>query len=277
MSITPPGRATDPSGAVDATTSSTAAPHPKKKKNGFLRFICCGVPDTANGADEPEAPAHKVSTVSSGRPTTSSKPDPVKMGQKADHPSQNEKDALQPKEDGLKTEPTGSQPMVLGTSMNANGEVTVPSDARDQPLPELPKEASPSNPSVIVQPPSALAEKGDLPQLELPQEQNDVEGDVKMDDSAPITHGTDEPAPLASQSHEGPNALVLPPPPAVPQPVPTNDSLGQQIMDQKQQWLLPPIAPRFQGKKCLVLDLDETLVHSSFKVRRVEAVLVVCC
>jgi RNA polymerase II subunit A small phosphatase-like protein len=36
--------------------------------------------------------------------------------------------------------------------------------------------------------------------------------------------------------------------------------------EQKQQWLLPPIAPRFQGKKCLVLDLDETLVHSSFKV-----------
>lgn len=37
-------------------------------------------------------------------------------------------------------------------------------------------------------------------------------------------------------------------------------------VDDKQQWLLPPIAPRFEGKKCLVLDLDETLVHSSFKV-----------
>jgi len=30
--------------------------------------------------------------------------------------------------------------------------------------------------------------------------------------------------------------------------------------------LLPPIRPEFVGKKCLVLDLDETLVHSSFKV-----------
>ena len=29
--------------------------------------------------------------------------------------------------------------------------------------------------------------------------------------------------------------------------------------------LLPPIAPEDRGKKCLVLDLDETLVHSSFK------------
>ena len=32
-----------------------------------------------------------------------------------------------------------------------------------------------------------------------------------------------------------------------------------------QQWLLPPLLPEDEGKKCLVLDLDETLVHSSFK------------
>ena len=30
--------------------------------------------------------------------------------------------------------------------------------------------------------------------------------------------------------------------------------------------LLPPLAPKHAGRKCLVLDLDETLVHSSFKV-----------
>lgn len=29
--------------------------------------------------------------------------------------------------------------------------------------------------------------------------------------------------------------------------------------------LLPPMKPEHKGKKCLVLDLDETLVHSSFK------------
>ncbi|KAM0716293.1 hypothetical protein Q7P37_007738 [Cladosporium fusiforme] len=33
-----------------------------------------------------------------------------------------------------------------------------------------------------------------------------------------------------------------------------------------QKWLLPPITSQFSGKKCLVLDLDETLVHSSFKI-----------
>ncbi|KAI5850688.1 HAD-like domain-containing protein [Tricharina praecox] len=34
----------------------------------------------------------------------------------------------------------------------------------------------------------------------------------------------------------------------------------------RQSWLLPPLRPEFEGKKCLVLDLDETLVHSSFKL-----------
>ncbi|KAG7446381.1 NLI interacting factor [Guyanagaster necrorhizus] len=31
------------------------------------------------------------------------------------------------------------------------------------------------------------------------------------------------------------------------------------------QPLLPPIAPHHVGRKCLILDLDETLVHSSFR------------
>jgi len=40
------------------------------------------------------------------------------------------------------------------------------------------------------------------------------------------------------------------------------DSLSSTVYDTN---LLPPLAPEHVGKKCLVLDLDETLVHSSFK------------
>ncbi|KAK3718123.1 hypothetical protein LTR37_005238 [Vermiconidia calcicola] len=36
--------------------------------------------------------------------------------------------------------------------------------------------------------------------------------------------------------------------------------------EQVQKWLLPPLRSEFRGRKCLVLDLDETLVHSSFKI-----------
>ncbi|KAK5114757.1 hypothetical protein LTR85_010070 [Meristemomyces frigidus] len=36
--------------------------------------------------------------------------------------------------------------------------------------------------------------------------------------------------------------------------------------DETQKWLLPQMRPEHRGRKCLVLDLDETLVHSSFKI-----------
>ena len=37
--------------------------------------------------------------------------------------------------------------------------------------------------------------------------------------------------------------------------------------DGKPRPLLPALEPKYAGKKCLVLDLDETLVHSSLRVR----------
>ena len=47
-------------------------------------------------------------------------------------------------------------------------------------------------------------------------------------------------------------------PPAIVPPVPDTTGTG----------LLPPQLPKDAGKICLVLDLDETLVHSSFRVSR---------
>lgn len=53
-------------------------------------------------------------------------------------------------------------------------------------------------------------------------------------------------------------------------PVKQNETVKrqQQIVETQKEnvpRLLPPIHPDDQGKKCLVLDLDETLVHSSFR------------
>lgn len=68
-----------------------------------------------------------------------------------------------------------------------------------------------------------------------------------------------------AQSHEEEAtqaSVVLPPPPPLPAPEVTTVSDGAE----RQQWLLPPALPHLSNRKCLVLDLDETLVHSSFKV-----------
>ncbi|CAM9017907.1 unnamed protein product [Wickerhamomyces anomalus] len=50
------------------------------------------------------------------------------------------------------------------------------------------------------------------------------------------------------------------------QPNDNDVSLGQ--AHASNGWLLEDIEPKFKNKKCLVLDLDETLVHSSFKYLR---------
>ena len=68
------------------------------------------------------------------------------------------------------------------------------------------------------------------------------------------------PPPLEERQAQMAPAVVLPPSGGTSrQPSPVN----------AQKWLLPAARPEHRGRKCLILDLDETLVHSSFKVRPV--------
>ncbi|KAI9276429.1 HAD-like domain-containing protein [Sporodiniella umbellata] len=46
----------------------------------------------------------------------------------------------------------------------------------------------------------------------------------------------------------------------------TPTSLNSPTAEGQNVWLLPPLLKEDKEKKCLVLDLDETLVHSSFKI-----------
>jgi RNA polymerase II subunit A small phosphatase-like protein len=196
--------------------------------------------------------------------------------------SQNEKEPLKQNEpEREKTEPASLE---SGRTLQSGGPAVngdanqVSGDARDQPLPALPKEAekasppvSQPNPSVVVQGPTRTASTraSSSVQASAPPpvlESKDAEGDVKMVDSDPVPAEKVDlpPAPVPRQAETA--RPVLPPPPSSPPPVQNDEVAAPEPAEQKQQWLLPPIAPRFQGKKCLVLDLDETLVHSSFKV-----------
>jgi len=55
----------------------------------------------------------------------------------------------------------------------------------------------------------------------------------------------------------------------VPHVTPVDDKTETETVStdesEQESWLLPPQLPEDVGKKCLVLDLDETLVHSTFK------------
>ncbi len=116
-------------------------------------------------------------------------------------------------------------------------------------------DAQPSVPTDAVQTEPTVSEKsGDNTKAE----DNAAEGQGTEEStiSAPVTTNEED----TKQIPRDEEAVSLPPPPP----------LGKQpevsAQEKAQQWLLPPVLPHLQGRKCLVLDLDETLVHSSFKV-----------
>lgn len=94
--------------------------------------------------------------------------------------------------------------------------------------------------------------------------------DIEMPDAPPVP-----PVPEQQPTHQeapapNPPQAPLPPPPPLPNPSRPSASDRQAsngaATNEQPKWLLPPVTDRFRGKKCLVLDLDETLVHSSFKI-----------
>ncbi|KAL2063256.1 hypothetical protein VTL71DRAFT_5061 [Oculimacula yallundae] len=285
MSTTQQGTSAGPTGTAKTTAANPATSRQPKKK-GLFSFLCCGVPDSANTLDPNDVavPANKVTKVPSARPTTASRPEQGSPGQANNSlkKPQTEKEAL-----GRDAQQVGldkDHNEVTNSSQNAqtggvippaaNGDLTqTTGDTRDQPLPDLPKEAESTsggqtlNPTVVVQAPSRSESKDSTIQTPA-QEQRDTEGDVKMNDSEPVPTDKEEAVVPPIRKDETVNKAALPPPPPVPQPQPgpSEDKANPEPAEQKTQWLLPPIAPRFQGKKCLVLDLDETLVHSSFKI-----------
>ncbi|KAE9368368.1 NIF-domain-containing protein [Stipitochalara longipes BDJ] len=281
MSITQQGPSTGPAGSANPAISG-AKPSQKPQKKGFLSFLCCGVPDSANTSDPNDTvvPANKISKVPSNRPTTATRPEHGSTGQvNASTAPPSEKEPLRQAEPEREKNEAASlesgRTLQSGTAVNGDAN-RLSGDARDQPLPALPKEAETpsqagqSNPSVIVQAPVKAPVRAPSTRAsssaQVPaQEPKDAEGDVKMVDSDPVPTEQAEPvAPIPRQAE--PIRPVLPPPPSSPPPGPSEEVVAPESAEQGQKWLLPPIAPRFQGKKCLVLDLDETLVHSSFKI-----------
>ncbi|WEW58296.1 NLI interacting factor-like phosphatase [Emydomyces testavorans] len=90
--------------------------------------------------------------------------------------------------------------------------------------------------------------------------------------SSSPTDGTSEEEIISAspiQAVEQKSELPLPPPPpteCIPQAPDTQAPPVPPVPLEKRKFLLPPIQPHLKDRKCLVLDLDETLVHSSFKI-----------
>jgi RNA polymerase II subunit A small phosphatase-like protein len=253
--------------------SPAAATHNKKKKGGGLLalFNCCGVPDHANGLDTTEEAPHKVEKLAP-RPTTASRRTLTPQDQPSSSKTQlYEKETQQ--QSAQKT-PEHSKTGKRESGTSSHDQSTV--GDRDAESKQTTLVGNSTAPTVTVEPPNAASSDSTEPtanaviEAEETQSDLDAEGDVPMPDADEPAKQTSNQA--ATGNTDQPYTSLPPPPPgpvpAVPNP-PTsrlNESMPVFAPDQPQKSLLPPQAPEFKGKKCLVLDLDETLVHSSFKV-----------
>ncbi|EOD46932.1 putative dihydroxy-acid dehydratase [Neofusicoccum parvum] len=163
----------------------------------------------------------------------------------------------------------------------------------DQPLPPIPQPdrldtsaAAEDGPQVNVQAPTPVVPSEEQAIADRTPEQQARDADIEMTDAGPsipiaaneVSMSEDASGQAVQQREQGPTKIDLPPPPPLVDrqaqtsppsgstPQSQDSSLAVTPAEPPQKWLLPPIKPEFKGKKCLVLDLDETLVHSSFKI-----------
>ncbi|KAK5104184.1 hypothetical protein LTS08_002070 [Lithohypha guttulata] len=281
--------------------NNVARPERKQKSGGFLSFLnCCRADEDSDTLkpEEPDVPAkqRKIEPTPQRAAIPDEPTEPVmsektreqepQHAEKLDPPTiVDEKPVLSEKsrQDSRprvgRNEISHDKPDVTAVPLSGSSDLPV-SQSESSSQPESSRQADTlfHDQVTAAQPQTVEAIRPDQqPQLQFPPPPRDDRRDLDTDMvDAPIVppveeqHVVDEPI----QPHDVvPVPLPPPPPPQtrnrqvmanqtstdVP-PVPTSEP------ERKQQWLLPPVQSHLKGRKCLILDLDETLVHSSFKI-----------
>ncbi|KAI0397360.1 NIF-domain-containing protein [Xylariaceae sp. FL0594] len=246
--------------------NSPAGAPQRRKKGGLLALLgCCGVPDSANNLDgnDEHIASHKLDKIPQ-RPLTSSRrtatPSEQTTGSKAQI---YEKEKEPQPQSSLATQEAAK--LVKTISQSTAPDDTSPSD-QDRESKQTTLMAP--GPSITVNPPTENQEKETL--IDEVTEAKEGDSDIDMADVESSAPQQSVP-PVVSTEDPYPKYAPPPPlPPAVPipdqEPITTEEDDMAVTEQPQQKFLLPPIEPRFKGRKCLVLDLDETLVHSSFKI-----------
>lgn len=254
--------------------SPSAVPQ-RRKKGGLLALLgCCGVPDNANAPDGGEdPPPHKLDKIPQ-RPLTSSRRTATPSDQTGSKSQiyEKEKDPQPQAGHSAHEAPKSAKPASQSTATGQPGVDDQESESKQ------PTVAATPGPSITVDPPlpdghdieRAEAEGADPPNEDADLEMPDADSGAAASQQVKL--------PLAAVEDSCPKTVPPPPPPPIVNQEPTVVEEEKVVMaeEPQQKFLLPPIEPRFKGRKCLVLDLDETLVHSSFKVSRGVSTLTMC-
>ncbi|THY55665.1 NIF-domain-containing protein [Aureobasidium pullulans] len=276
-----------------ATTQSNAA-RPKKKSK-FLSFLnCCGSDDAhENDQDVPsrqsvpaqpsqvdQQPSTNSNPTMQSVDTIDEKPATTSYPAEQSGPSahaENEKTALPPQSQSESRTEGVAAPPQIATDVPPTGSV----DGQGPPVQGSSDQSYLSQPDVIVQAPTPIATTADedLMIADRTPEQQARDTDIEMTDVGPSlplsandVSGTSEDEGHVSARRESGSRVDLPPPPPlverqaqVAHPNTSSHDTSSVPSPEPQKWLLPSVRPEHRGRKCLILDLDETLVHSSFK------------
>jgi RNA polymerase II subunit A small phosphatase-like protein len=255
---------------VTTTTNSPTSPMSKpKRRSRFAAFFCCS--SRNDGDDLGPAKSSKASN----------KADRVALNRKAEEGA--DPTAAAPGglaiDNGVPGQPAHDEK--AGTDQT-DGRVALANYARpDQPRIDTAPSKGLAGPQIAIQAPTPITATDELLIHDRTPGQEQMDQEIEMTDAgATVPIAANEVAGLeddvsTDSMHQPGNRdsrakIDLPPPPPLQErqaqvahhegsPVPDGP-------DGMHKWLLPPKRPEMSGKKCLVLDLDETLVHSSFKV-----------
>ncbi|RDA86395.1 hypothetical protein CP532_6472 [Ophiocordyceps camponoti-leonardi (nom. inval.)] len=231
----------------------------KKRGGGLLALLgCCVAPSSGQTVEDGDTEnVQKVEKLPQRPSTAKSKPvaihdqpHPKVLNEKA--PQQNE------------TTPDNKNGNDCGNNGGSDGSGSGENQAssRNHPDDEFKPAVPPAPPAVTIDPP-----KSECPDNGSQYSDKSEGNDSGMKDEPPTDDvGVIPAAPQSDEPSEKP-VLQAPPTPDSPAPALSPASPADEVaVEEAQKWLLPPVAPAHVGRKCLVLDLDETLVHSSFKI-----------
>ena len=265
---------------VTTTTNSPTSPMSKpKRRSRLLTFFCCG----SRSDDDDLGPAKGTKA--------SKKADRVGA---VDRKAEEGADATAAAPDGLAIDngmpgqPALDEKTGRPVTDQADGRLALAGYARpDQPrIDTSTSKGALAGPHIAIQAPTPITATDELLIHDRTPEQEQMDQEIEMTDAgATVPIASNEVAGLeddtvADGMHQPGNRdsrakIDLPPPPPLQerqaQVAHHEGSPVRDGPDGMHKWLLPPKRPEMSGKKCLVLDLDETLVHSSFKVWRTVA------
>ncbi|KAK8075210.1 phosphatase PSR2 [Apiospora hydei] len=261
------GAGTGPANTPGSTQPNSPAGAPqKRKKGGLLSMLgCCVVPDHGNALEggEEALPSHKLDRIPPRQLTSSRRtgtPSEQTTGSKSQLPEKEKE-----KDPQTQAVPTPEQSKTKRASGSAAQDQSTVGDHESESKQTTLVGAT--GPGITVNPPvSEIPEKAE--QSADASAPKDSDGDVAMPD-ADTSARVKQPVVVPEEQEQ--SAVQSPPPapveaPTPPAAVPEEKAVAVTESTPEQKFLLPPIEPHMKGRKCLVLDLDETLVHSSFKI-----------